>query len=529
MPHYTSIQDFEENAAPKEAETALIAACRRDGEHIISETRPESDTTENTIRADLLRLLITGGTKDCALHPSGLWLEGAWITGTLDLRFAQACGQTALKACHFTERPRFTQTRFHQLSLDGSALPGLFAQGMIVTGSVFLRNLTATDTVDVNSAVIGGQLSCKGATLDGKGQKALQAQSVKVTQHLVLINITATETVDVAGAEIGGHLDCTGATLDGKGQRALNCQSMKVAAFFWRYLKSVQGAVDLTSAHIGDLVDDIASWPNGADAVVLNGLTYDRISGGSNTSAKDRLIWLATGARFKGTLRPQPYTHLAKVLSGMGHDRDARLVLTERERLLAIEARKARAVEPNGDVDVAFKSVWYDIVNGLSWLWDLLLRHIIGYGYAPFRSLWTLLVLISVAWVLAALCWTEGSFAPNSDIIILSPGWTDLISTDCTHNPSKTPPVCLRNPAEAWSANNHQGMDWESFNPPAYAVDLVIPVLSLGQTDAWAPSSGRGPWGWALWWGRWWLIASGWIVSALGAAAVTGIVKQDRE
>ena len=57
--------------------------------------------------------------------------------------------------------------------------------------------------------------------------------------------------------------------------------------------------------------------------------------------------------------------------------------------------------------------------------------------------------------------------------------------------------------------------------------DLVVPIVSLGQEAAWAPSTTRGPWGWWLWGARWWLISLGWIVTAIGAAAVTGVIRRD--
>ena len=71
-------------------------------------------------------------------------------------------------------------------------------------------------------------------------------------------------------------------------------------------------------------------------------------------------------------------------------------------------------------------------------------------------------------------------------------------------------------------------MDWDSFNALGYAADLVIPILDLGQESAWAPSKDRGAWGFHLWWGRWVFAAMGWIITALGAAAVTGIIQRDK-
>ncbi|MGB5870131.1 MAG: hypothetical protein WBH04_08010, partial [Albidovulum sp.] len=59
------------------------------------------------------------------------------------------------------------------------------------------------------------------------------------------------------------------------------------------------------------------------------------------------------------------------------------------------------------------------------------------------------------------------------------------------------------------------------------AADIAGPVLALGQSAAWAPSPTRGPWGWHLWWARWVLSSLGWIVTALGAAAITGIIRRE--
>ncbi len=95
----------------------------------------------------------------------------------------------------------------------------------------------------------------------------------------------------------------------------------------------------------------------------------------------------------------------------------------------------------------------------------------------------------------------------------------------------------IANPAKVWSDKYMlapdgtptltAGRDYETFNAVAYAVDLVVPIVSLGQEAAWAPSTTRGPWGWWLWGARWWLVALGWIVTAIGAAAVTGVIRRD--
>jgi len=138
------------------------------------------------------------------------------------------------------------------------------------------------------------------------------------------------------------------------------------------------------------------------------------------------------------------------------------------------------------------------------------------------RSLGWAAGLIGVGWVVAHMAWVEGSFAPNSDVIVDSAGWQVLARDGA-----------VKNPAEVWSAGpksdtgQGQGMDYEAFHALAYAVDVVVPLVVLGQEAAWAPSKDRGPWGWHLWYLRWLLTIAGWVVTGFGAAAVTGLIRRD--
>ena len=111
--------------------------------------------------------------------------------------------------------------------------------------------------------------------------------------------------------------------------------------------------------------------------------------------------------------------------------------------------------------------------------------------------------------------WRAGDFAPNSAPILVSQDW---ISATETHP---------ANPAAFWSSPGQAGQDWETFNAFAYSADLVIPLVSLGQEDGWAPSTSRSPLGQIGWWLRWFAKAIGWIVTALGAAAITGVIRKD--
>lgn len=269
----------------------------------------------------------------------------------------------------------------------------------------------------------------------------------------------------------------------------------------------------MTASHVGSLVDDLQSWPDGG-RVFLDGFTYDRITDNAPTAAKERLRWLKRSNRDDGEFLPQPYAHLARVLREMGHDRAAQDVLVKQGTELRRHSRR-RAFARSTATGNIFATIWAWVSFCSRAVWNFLERTVIGYGYKPFRSLVVLTVLVSVAIMLSHLAWEAGDFAPNSDVILTSAKWVELAEAED-----------VPNPAVAWSAKDGPGRDWETFNRYAYGFDVVVPILSLGQTEAWAPSTSRGIWGWVLWWARWLLSSAGWVVTALAAAAVTGVIRR---
>ncbi|MCA1789777.1 MAG: hypothetical protein LC667_07945 [Thioalkalivibrio sp.] len=545
------IQRLREQGALTSAEETLIANCRAGKPTKLGQDVPDGPNYARTIRADLLRFLITGGCADCPTHDFGVDLTGAYVTGTLDLSFATARGLTGLFDCRFESRIEALQARFGFLNLTRSHLQGLIAQGAQMTGGaflrestvkgkvsfagagicgqldcdgahlenlegdafnaqgaqvkgdVFLRKVTAKGKVSLSGAKIAGQLSCNGAQLENLEGDAFNAEGSRVTGSVVLEKLTAEGEVILSGAEIGGQLSLDGARFEAAGGEALTLQSTRVdEGFLWRKVKGVRGLVDLSGARVSDLVDDTASWEK-VERLYLNGFRYETIHGPMN--ARMRLDWVAKDAAMIGEFRPQPYEQLARVYKSMGHQADWRRVLIEKETLQRADERK-RMVGFWG-------SVWWPLKASA----DFLLWLVVGYGYRPFRVVVVLLVLWLIGGVMAHQAWQAGDFAPNSDVILSTPEWRALAADGSG----------VDNPAEAWSAKYGAGRDWETFHPAAYAFDVVVPIVTIGQTEAWAPSTTRGPWGWHLWWVRWGLTVAGWIVTAVGAAAITGIIRRE--
>ena len=547
------------------AEQKLIAACKAGETCALGDggvPAPGRVDPARDIRAEVLRYLILGGCDDCRVQGWGIRLSGAHVTGPLDLSFARARAATLLINCRFSDPVEARQARFETLALNGSHLPSLNAQGAQVAGGFFLRGITATSTVDLNAAIIGGQLSCTGASFEAKtgdafnaqgvqvtgdvflrgitatstvhmpgatigGQLAcedarfeaetghgLNAQGVQVTSSVFLGRITATSTVDLNAATIGGQLACIGARFEAKTGDALNAQGATAAALIWRDLPAPTARVNLHAARIDTITDDPACWP-AAGKLVLDGLSYVRFAATDTTSAA-RLPWLESGSHVAGDFHPQPFTQCAKVLREMGHEADARRILIRRETLIQRAQRDRLRITPNGDVRMGLLSIWRDLRRPWNWFWTAVFYAIAGYGYRPFLSVVWIVALIAILYLPSKWAWNEGSFAPNSGPVLVSPAWQAL-ATDAAVN----------NPAATWTSAGAAGQDWESFQPLAYAADVVIPIVEIGQTSAWAPSTERGWWGWHLWWMRWVFTALGWIAAALGAAAVTGIIRRD--
>ncbi|WP_186394183.1 hypothetical protein [Stappia sp. TSB10GB4] len=510
---YSQIEERRRAGELTPAEEQLLAGCRSGKPVVLGDgTRPDRASPERTIRADLLRYLILGGCEAFRTHERGIRVNGVWIDGGLDLAFATARGSTVLRDCVVSNGIDVTQAHLQRLDLEGCRLKRLWADDCHVKGDVWLARIETSGLVRLVGAKIGGQFYCNNAELGGDGGMALNAQSAQVAGGVFLEGLISQGEVSFAGAVIVGQLDCAGATLDGGDGDALNAQRLRVEGnFLWRGVASVTGEVYLASAHVSDLVDDRESWEK-TDAPNLVGLTYDNLVGPLDEEM--RLAWLRKGAKPEGAFHPQPYQQLAKVLRASGHRAEARAVLIEKERDQRRAARERALDGVSGFPGRALVHAGYLPHRVWSWL----IGWATGYGYAPWRIIWPLLILIALQAELARNTWRAGDFAPNSDIVLVSEGWTQI---------ANAPDGLSVNAAEIWSSETGPGRDYETFNALSYAVDVVLPLVELGQEAAWAPSPARGLLGWFAHHAQKVFVILGWIVAAIFAGAVTGVIRRD--
>lgn len=385
----------------------------------------------------------------------------------------------------------------------------LNAQNVQIGRDAFLMQTKFIGGVSFSGAKISGQMAFEGASLKSAKGLALNAEGAIVRGDVFLRGIQSDGPISFSGAEVGGQFSCDGSKMNGGDDKALNGQRMTVGeGFFWRGLIAVSAMVDLKSAKVGAIVDDQASW-NLVDKISLIGAGYDDLTGSHDLSF--RKAWLLKGATFEGQFHPHPYQQLAKVYRETGHRYEAREILVAKE----IEQRKAtRKAIREGK---ARTESWLipDAQAFLNLVWDWTTRLVAGYGYKPWLSLGWLAGMIGIIWTVAYFTWNAGDFAPNSAVILTSPDWKTIAD-----GPSE-------NPAADWTDAHAPGKDYETFYAFAYALDVVVPVLDLGQTDAWAPSPARGDWGKWMFYLQKMFIVAGWVVTAIAAAAISGMIRRD--
>ncbi|WP_282096307.1 hypothetical protein [Epibacterium ulvae] len=457
------------------------------------------------IRAEVLRCIILR-KPGCNTTEKGVDLKNAYISGQLDLSNCEVQHPFVLDHCVFNEGINLEDSNWKEkIKLTNCSIPYITASGI---------------SVDKYFDLLG-------TTIRSIDRAALDLQDGRIHQNLALDAARIYGLVDLIDLQVDRQFTCKDATFQLKennvefysdGNRVvMDLQGARIHTAIFK-AKHIAGGVDLNSSHIENFKDDQSTWA-ATEHLKLDGFTYTRLYGA--VSAAVRSQWLERGEQHG--FYPQPYKQLAKTLHEMGHETDAESILYILAKKSAKEQRKdlyQKIVEraehphqPKSSLRLLLRLFGHI-------LWNFFLRRLVGYGRKPFRSILVLLFLILCCWIISLKAWEEGSFAPNSDVILSSSSWEK-------YEELRFPYPYKINPADDWSNSTIQGRDWESFKAIAYAADIVIPIINFGQTEAWAPSTTRGPWGKRLWWSRWILTTAGWIVTALGAAALTGIIRRE--
>lgn len=506
------------------AERQLLACCQKGQKCTLGDGNlPTISSSKRRIRADLLRYVIMGGCDSRSFHDVGVVLSGAYVVGELNLTMARAKGATGLINCYFEEEIQAFQTHFNALNFMGSVLmKGLFAQGCNVEGSLLLnQQFLSEGQIRLSSARIKGNLDCtKGSFCNDPGH-ALNLQGATIGGNAFLAdNFLAQGEVRLLGAKIEGLLDCSFGCFYNADKAALDLRSAEIKEFKWRNVSECVGKLNLGNTTLGTLQDDVSSWEK-VSSLRLIGCKYRELDG--LHEFETRKEWLEKGSLDGNSFSPQPYTQLAKVFRTTGHDREARRVLFEKECRLSADAEhrgQERLQElstlPSPISLTKQQEIRVDLFRlRLSLIkdryWSEMLRSVVGFGYMPFLSAYWATGIIGVTAILSLFTYILGGMVPNSDIIMVSDSWVGIATHDY--------------PAHQW-LQTKAGQHYETFNALAYAADVFIPLVPLGQEDTWAPTT-KTFWGTALWVVILFIKPLGWVITALGAAAIAGLIRRE--
>jgi len=499
---------------------------------------------EREVRADLIRWLCVDPRAKELIDPQGIRLLGARITGKLNLAHVTVPFALAFRNCSIGERMTFENVAISQLDLNGCYTGAIDAAGIEVHGNLLMNDLHASGGASFPNSTIGGNLLARGSHFmhskveaEGiglAGKMAFDAGSAQIRGVVEFCcGFEADGLVNLAGATIAGDLVFSGGTFNCPNDLAIDANATTFNAVFlgthplmaryrgvhvngmvqmyslrasslvvldatfsgapneqhglvlsgasirtfllWLNVVLNNGAiVDFRGASLGTLIDEPRSWP-APGKLELDGATYDQLAGPAN-DARSRLQWLSLQPEF----HLQPYRQLAKLLRNNGDDSGATEVL--------IAAENGR----------------YASYGRASALWGGFLNATIGYGHKPLRTIgWSLLVIL-VGW---PIVWA----AKRAGVM------------------RRTFPENIPQSSEP---------DYEELHPLLYSLDAFLPFVNLHQEHYWWPNSKAS--GDCVIFGRrfrlrgslvrhylWLQIFSGWLLSAILIAGVTGLMRSD--
>lgn len=424
------------------------------------------------------------------VNPDGRALSAQWLTVKQSMYCADgftAEGRVVLSGSRIGGR----------LSLDGAKLnnPGgiaLNAERLIAEAYMTCQDkFTAIGEVHIAGAHIG-TLALRSAQLTNPGGVALNADSLIVDQDMLCHGgFAADGEVRLNGARIGGRLTLTDASLVNPDGRALLADHLTVEhSLFCRTGFTSKGEIRLVSARIGGQLD-------------LSGASLENPHGSALNleAAQVNHLRLLPRQRPDGAVDftnsrvsifqddPETWPTLLYI-RGFTYDILGNEQITTRHRLewltrhkegyvpqlydqLASTYKRAGDEQAARKVAIAKQRRRRHPFSPLSWLWYIT----VGYGYRPW---------LAVAWVIALIALGTSVF---SDAY----------------------------PAHMMAISSHP----PAFHAAAYALDLLLPVIGLGQKNAWQPRGSA-----YLYW-SWGFTGAGWVLATAVLAGLTGILKRD--
>ncbi|MEL6984046.1 MAG: hypothetical protein AAFO29_16600, partial [Actinomycetota bacterium] len=319
---------------------------------------------------------------------------------------------------------------------------------------------------------IGGEVSAEDAVLDNPAGDTLSFSSAQIKGAIKLGGLVSTGLLTINRATVGGRLQLSDATLVCRDRWAKNVNgnaveiiSSDITGGLYLDWAEVSPSIDLFSSTTTIVADQVDTWPERSD---LSGLVYERFdapdpAGGDPWNVEDRL----------GILRSQdpfdlaPYEVAARVYADHGRFADAdRLRIVGRQRA----ARGAYRTARSGRSPLARVGAVVRLVG------DWFYRLSVGYGFKPGRALGLIAGLIVIVGLSLAGPWSA------RDEVMRATGASDVVY-------SPAGPLGGPTGDDGLAVDQRCGGDVRCFQPAIYAIETVVPLIELGQRQAWRVDS----------------------------------------
>ncbi|MBB5833192.1 hypothetical protein [Brachybacterium aquaticum] len=212
--------------------------------------------------------------------PRGLRIHGAVVVGGLELNGAAVRCALSVTCSHFVEVPDFGAATLPALSLSGSAVPGLRADGIrLGAGGFKADQLSAEGVVRAVDALISGSLRLQNAELKAASGPSLSLDRARIDGELDAEALHTFGRFHALGAVVGGQVNVREAVLNGVGAAALSLDRARIGGGLIATGLKSSGAVRARGAVIAGQVNVCEAQLQGdGDAALSLGRT--RIEGG---------------------------------------------------------------------------------------------------------------------------------------------------------------------------------------------------------------------------------------------------------
>jgi hypothetical protein len=471
---------------------------------------------ERTVRARIVAWLLLDGPPALPGRVSSLKLAGVLISGTLDLAGGSVRPYVEMRGCRFERELRLPEAHFTTVRLVDCAVPRLEAARVRTEGDLHLPRCRFPGGIRLTDAHIGTDLMLNQAVVHrDRGGRAIAADGMTVGQDLQAEMLQAHGEVSLRSATVGVSLSLRGARLaNPTGRLALNAPRLSVERTLYLTPAGVgrqavsgttpaqgtriqrfecRGGVRLDDGRFGDAVDfeqAVFALTDEQEVSLRRVQTPELrflgerllrgrvvLSGARVVNLVDRAAaWPGPGSLHMGgfayeNLVPQGPFPLEARLEWVAAA-TAEYNPEPYERLAAV-LRAAGEDEDAREVLLAKHRRRRETLPLAAKLWGYAQDVTVAYGYRPGRA---------AVWM--AVLWAAGTWA-------------------FAH--AQHPPV---------KPDEHP-----VWNPAVFALDLLLPVIDLGQAGQWQL---RGGWQWLAVV----MIMLGWVLATTVAAGATRLLRR---